>query len=355
VDAQRARKAKIVDHGSRKAPPALSPSPIDDDAMTDGGHAGVVARLSSPTGRINNSQASIVRGLQRTYGNAAVQRVLEEARSQTNIQRKIVDLGNEKVEVSDAKEAEETAEAKKIIDDIKSTYGIELSSAETVQAIKDQYTKVPTTVTDALKTRQWRMIELRSLAKALKTYAPILGGARANSTRKDAPQELTTVGKVEQAIDVNTSAGALDTTTMGEYFKGKKAFGLFKHSETARPDFADEGDQLVGTFVHEMGHALLAYAYDDFVKNGSDGFWTDQDTKSGKAGAEAPITTYGAKNAREDLCEAMMMFVVKPDVLKGGQGETKGTPKNPAPVRYAFMEKLGKAWLPSPAAVGTAH
>jgi hypothetical protein len=94
-----------------------------------------------------------------------------------------------------------------------------------------------------------------------------------------------------------------------------------------------------------MGHGLLAYAYDDFVKE-SDGFWTDQVTKSGKAGAEAPITGYGAKNAREDLCETAMMFYVKPDTLKSGTGADKGKPGNAAPKRYAFMEKIGKGWLP---------
>jgi hypothetical protein len=308
-----------------------------------GASATLIARLATRPGDANSSHVALIGHLQRTHGNHAVQDVI--ARALAEIQRKIVTVGTEKVEVSDTKEAAETEEAKTIIATLKTTYGVDISSSTVVDAIKEQYANVPKTVTDALTTRQWRMIELRALADALKSYAPILGAARANSTRKDAAQELTSVGKVSQAIDTNTPAGELDTTTLGEYFKGKKSFGLFKSSEGATPDFADEKDQLVGTFVHEMGHGLLAYAYDDFVK-ATDGFWTDQDTKSGKSGAEAPITDYGAKNAREDLCETAMMYFVKPDVLKAGQGATKGTPKNPAPLRFAFMENIGKGWLP---------
>ena len=316
---------------------------VGETRIADGGAAVLIGRLATRTGEATSTDVSLIGHLQRTQGNQAVQHMI--ARARAHIQRKIVTVGTEKVEVSDTKEAAETEEAKTIMETLKTTYGVDIASGTTVEAIKEQYTNVPKKVTDALSTRQWRMIELRALADALKSYAPILGAARANSTRKDAAQELTSVGKVTQAIDTNTPAGELDTTTLGEYFKGKKSFGLFKSSEGATPDFADEKDQLVGTFVHEMGHGLLAYAYDDFVK-ATDGFWTDQDTKSGKAGAEAPITDYGAKNAREDLCETAMMYFVKPDVLKAGQGAAKGTPKNPAPLRFAFMENIGKGWLP---------
>jgi len=62
---------------------------------------------------------------------------------------------------------------------------------------------------------------------------------------------------------------------------------------------------------------------------------TDRYTKSGKVGAEAPPTDYGKTNASEDLSETAMIYVVKPDRLKSG-----------APKRFAFMEKLGKSWLP---------
>ena len=44
-------------------------------------------------------------------------------------------------------------------------------------------------------------------------------------------------------------------------------------------------------------HGLLAYALDDYIK--ATGYWTDRNTKSGTAGAEAPITSYGDTNAAE--------------------------------------------------------
>ena len=109
--------------------------------------------------------------------------------------------------------------------------------------------------------------------------------------------------------------------------------GIFKSSEGAKPDFTDEGDQLVGTFVHETAHGLLSYAYDDFVA-ASDGYWTDQNTKSGKDGAEEPPTGYGKKNAREDMCETAMLYFVEPSRLDA------------FPKRLAFMKALGTGWVP---------
>ncbi len=291
---------------------------------------------------------SMVLGLQGTIGNQVVARMLATG---TTIQRKIVTIGTEKVEVDStlgfvtAKGEAEKKEATAIIAALKATYGIDLSSPTVIAGIKQQYSKVPTKVTDALKTRHWQMIELRGLADALKHYAPILGAARAGSTRGGEAQEVTSVGKASQAIDTNTPAGQLDTDTLGEYFKGKKVMGLFKSHEGVTIDFPNEKDQLVSTFIHETAHGLLAYAYDDFVAE-TDGYWTDQNTKSGKVGAEAPITPYGATNAAEDLCETAKFYFVAPDRLKNGDGGVAGQPKNPAPKRHAFMEKIGKGWIP---------
>lgn len=291
--------------------------------------------------------AASVLELQRTAGNVALQRMLDNGppvrrgAAGPTIQRAVEKIGEEEVEVANDEEKKEAAD---IIKELKDKYGVDVSSKTTVEGIKAQYTNVPETVLNSVKTRKWRMIELRALRDALKHYAPILGADRAKSTRKDAGQEVTSVGKVDQAIDKNIATGQLDTTTLGEYFSGKKNMGLFKASENYKADFPDEKDQLVGTFVHEIAHGLLAYALDDYIT--ATGFWTDRNRKSGTAGAEAPTTSYGEVSAAEDLCESAMMFFVKPSRLKDGDGSAAGTSGNACPKRYAFMEKIGKDWMP---------
>lgn len=274
--------------------------------------------------------------LQAAAGNRAVSRMVTDGGT---IQRKEVTIKGELVEISSIlgfvtpKGEKERKEAEEILTTIKDDYGIDVSSTTLIEGIKEQYNKVPEKVTKALKARKWRMNELRALATALSHYAPILGARRGMSTRAGSDQEVTAVGKAAQAIDTNKPAGKLDTTTLGEYFKGKKVMGIFKASEGFHDVFQDENEELVGTFIHEIAHGLLAYAYDDFVAE-SGGFWTDQDTKSGAEGTEKPPTDYGNKNAREDMCDTASLYFIKPERL------------NAFPKRKAFMAKVGKDWVP---------
>ncbi len=290
---------------------------------------------------------ALVRAMQGSVGNHVVARMLATGTSAASIQRKIETVGTETVEVDDdaIKGAAEKAEAEQIINAMKATYGVDLSASNVIEGIKAGYPNAPTSVKDALKERHWRMIDLRAVADALKHYAPILGAARANSTRKNVDQEVTSVGKVEAAIDEDTPAGELDTTTLGEYFADKKAMGMFKLSEGHKDDFPTEQQQLVGTFVHEIAHGVLAYAIPDFIAE-TGGYWTDENTASGATGAEAPASDYGATNAAEDICETAMFYFVTPDRLKDGNGAAAGDPGNAAPKRLAFMQKLGTSWLP---------
>jgi hypothetical protein len=86
---------------------------------------------------------------------------------------------------------------------------------------------------------------------------------------------------------------------------------MFEPGETSTIDFpGDNAKQLDATAVHEIAHGLMKYAINDFMA--ATEFWTDEDTKSGNAGAEAPPTPYGNKNAREDLSESVMMYYVYP-------------------------------------------
>ncbi len=243
---------------------------------------------------------------------------------------KVIKVGKEKVRVYSE---EEEKEAPKLINEIKDKYGITISSTATVQAIKNQYGKVPDSVKDKLKTMEWEFKELKAVHKALSHYAPILGESRKNSTRKDDDQEVTSIGKVKQAIDSNSTKGELDTTTLGEYFSGDKNFGMFKAGTNSTVDFKDSVKQLEATAVHEMAHGLMANEYNNFVKSGSDGFWLDQTTKSGKSGAEVPPTSYGKKNAREDLAESVMYYFVEEATLKSN-----------CPKRHAFIAKVVASW-----------
>ena len=89
----------------------------------------------------------------------------------------------------------------------------------------------------------------------------------------------------------------------------------------------------------------MKYAEDDFMKE--TGYWTDRTTKSGTAGAEAPPTGYGDKNASEDLSESAMFFFVSPDRLKNGDGSAAaGSPGNACPKRFAFLERIVGEWKP---------
>ncbi|MFP4148774.1 MAG: DUF4157 domain-containing protein [Nitriliruptoraceae bacterium] len=259
------------------------------------------------------------------------------------VQRKAYEIGStgEKLEVGFLTSRKErkalVAEAERIISDLQTTYGVVVSSSTTIEGIKDGYTNVSQEVLDSLSTRPWRIKELRALSRALSHYAAILGANRATSTRAGEDQEVTSVGKVTQAIDVNRPAGQLDTTTLGEYFSSRKNMGLFRASERFKADFDNVEDQLTGTFVHEIAHGLLAYALRDYIA--ATGYWKDRYSElPAPHRTENPVTEYGRTNASEDLCESAMMYFVAPERLKRA-----------CPLRYAFMHKLGTDWVPAPA------
>jgi hypothetical protein len=267
----------------------------------------------------------------------------------TKLKPRAEKFGGEQVEVRDAAEA---AEVRRIMQDIKTKYGIDLKSEQGIQGLKNRYTQVPETVRQGLKTRVWHLDELKALERALQHYEPILGGERTKSTRAGAAQEVTNVSKIEQSIDVNTPAGVLDTTTMGEYFGDVTNFSLFKAAEGKSGDFpGDVPKQLEGTIVHEIAHGVLRYQIPTFVsrfKYWKDQFTRDADpvTRIANKNVEAPITTYGTTNAGEDLSETAMFFFVEPNTLKNGRGQPKRTPGNPCPERFKFMEETVKNWKP---------
>jgi hypothetical protein len=268
-------------------------------------------------------------------------------------------FGKEQVEVTSAADAKEV---RRIIQKIHDLYGVDLDSDQGVAAVKERYADVPAAVLAGVKKRVWHLDELQALERALAHYGPIMGTARATSTRTSAGQEVTTAGKVEQSIDQHGPAGVLDTTTMGEYFGARTNFSLFKAAEGKSGDFpGDVPKQLEGTTVHEIAHGVLKYRLPRFVSSFQ--YWKDENTRdanpttriANKKGIEAPITRYGTTNAGEDLAETAMFFFVQPATLKSGIANKvtatvppQGTPGNPCPRRFAFMEQTVKEWTPKP-------
>lgn len=243
---------------------------------------------------------------------------------------KVVTIGTEKVNVASA---DEETRAKEILEQIKKDYGIDVSSQKGVDAIKAQYTRVPDAVKNSLVTKTWEFKELVALQRALAHFAPILGDARKSSSRKGAAQEITSASKVDQAIDRNSAAGQLDNETLGEFFGGSKNFSMFTAGSDSTIDFTDNAKQLEGTAIHEIAHGLLKHEVDGYAKALE--YWTDQNTKSGKAGAEEPITEYGQTNAGEDLSEAVMYYFID-----------EATLKSKCPKRHELIKKMIESWKP---------
>lgn len=343
----------------RQKPEGRTSSLTREDAVLrlqrSAGNAAVTAALRRP--RAPGAAATVAPGPQASSrvdpasGALAAGEKLSAAPVEAEtLQRATVKVGGEEVEVSFLKRKKEKAEAEAIIKEIKDKYGVELNSKATVDGIKDQYTNVPDAVKKSLETRKWRLVELYALRTALWHYRTILGANRASSSRKDEAQEVTSVGKVKQAIDTNKPTGRLDSTTLGEYFRAKKNMGLFKASEGLATVHKTEADELTHTFIHEIAHGLLNYAIPEFIQavgGPTSGYWTDRNTPSGIAGAEAPCTSYHP-NAAEDMCDTAAMYFVDPKRLKDGTGARKGQDGNACPLRYAFMEKIGKDWVPPP-------
>ena len=292
----------------------------------------------APPARLDPTAAQVI-ALQQTAGNRAVAGMI--ARAPGILDRigmffgqktYLATVAGEQVHV--ANEAEEK-DAARIIADISSRYGIDVSSVKAMKALKGANKSAPKDLVDRIAKRPWLYRELQAVERALAHYAPILGKMRAGSTRAKAPQELVAIGKLEERLGVKAGKTVFKPTVMGTYFGASQTFAMYKHGETATPDFSEIDKQIEGTAIHEIAHGIFQYAEADFVKTFD--YWLDADTKSGKAGAEPPPTDYGQTSAGEDIAEcAMLYFLDRPRLEKD------------CPKRCAFMDQLVKGWEPEP-------
>jgi hypothetical protein len=280
--------------------------------------------------------------LQRTVGNRATAQLVQRGIGDSI--KDLLGMDYERVakaegELVRVRNKKEIAEAEMLIRRIEYRYGVDVSSMKSVKATKDAYQSAPATELAKVEVEPWNMRELRAVDRALAHFAPILGGKRAKSSRKDVDQETTSVGKANFSIDEDSAQGVIDPDTLGEFYDTAKNFSIYKPSETSTGDFPGDLDkQLEGTTVHEISHGLMYYAIDRFMA-ATDGYWRNEDRarKKPPAGAEKPPTKYGRKNAREDLCESMMLFFVDRARLK-----------STAPKREALIAELVAEWTAGP-------
>jgi hypothetical protein len=260
---------------------------------------------------------------------------------------KTVKISNADVVV--ASQAEET-EANKLITDIKSIYNIDFDSPKGLQAVKDKVVGDPDQpqtvsqmlgneprhkVKDLLQTSSWTLAQLRAVKHGLSYYSPVLGMARSFSTRSTGAQELTSISRLN--TNVNKTHDATDSSVQGEYFSSSGNASIFD-SANAGTELADKTKSFEGTVVHEAAHALLGYGKSEFVTKLSPRYWKDADTSTNDAIAEKPVTTYGTKNAGEDLADAAMFYFLE-----------RSTLQSKCPQRDRILDSLVKGWAtPSP-------
>lgn len=239
----------------------------------------------------------------------------------------------------------EETEAKQIVADLKNLYGIAFDSAKGQQAVRSKVVGDPDDpqsvqdmlsqkprekVKDKIQTVSWTMQQLRALKQGLAYFSPVLGMGRSMSTRMGTPQELLTVSRLSTGL--NEANTATDSSVLGEYFSSDSNAAIYD-SAGSSTELADKKNALVGVVVHEAAHAMLGYGVPRFVSDLNPAYWKDEKTATKDAKAEAPVTSYGTKNAREDLADAAMFYFLEPTTL-----QTK------CPQRYAIIASLVGGW-----------
>lgn len=311
---------------------------LHDDAVTPFAIVSAPLVMRSAPGAANESA---LLALQRSHGNAHVSRLVTGI-IQRQPATKVISIGSEQVIV--ASDAEKT-EAEAIFKEVREKYGIRMSSSSGITAIDTDYDKVPDSVKKQLKTTAWKMEELRALSRALVHFSPILGKERASSTRSGDKQEAASVSKLEQGIDKKTAK--FTKKLKAQQFDTLRNVTLYSSLTDFPADFkGDRVREIEGIIIHELAHGLLDYAVDNYLKNLP--YWKDASTKSGKAGAEAPITEYGSENIDEDLGEAVRFYFLAPQKLKDGTGAPAGKPGNPCRKRFELIDGYVKAWKRTP-------
>ena len=292
--------------------------------------SGVRGRLGTSPAPSGQRRLGGVLALQRMAGNRAVRALIAR-------DAKVIKIGNESVRVaSDA----ETAEAERIIKDVKTKFGVSFDSLAAHKAtMADSEGSAPEDRRKALAVRPWELDELKAIERALTHFAPVLGEARKKTMPKGPPQEFVNVGKLNSSPDDDPKI--LGDRTRGQFFHDAQTFAVFEPG----PDSPVGDDAVERVATHEIAHGIFDPLIDSFMQ--ATGYWEKEKVKR-KEGqrVEGPPDGYADRNAREDLAQSVMYFFVDPERLKkgDGRGRAKGTWGNPCPKRFAFIQKVVAGW-----------
>jgi hypothetical protein len=295
----------------------------------------VIHRSHAPNHRLRGPQpgpeprSTGVLALQRMAGNRAVRALLA---------RDVIRIGDERVHVTSDAQKED---AKRIVTELKSKYGVAFNSILARDAMRKHYKDLGA-ATDAkllaTDVATWEYDELQALERALKHFGPVLGDRRKDSSLASTPQEIQTVGKLTSAPDDDPDRPT--DKTLGEYRGEAQSFALFEPA----PDNARDVEAIEQKAVHEIAHGVFGPQLDAFMK--MTGYWTGKFAKSRNKGAEGPPDGYADDNAGEDLAQSVMYFFTDPERLKKGRGRPHGTWGNPCPKRYEFIKGIVGGWTP---------
>lgn len=259
---------------------------------------------------------------------------------------KTATIENAEVRVASKKEEDEV---KKIITDIKLRFGISFASNKGLQELKNSIAGDPEEsptmseflsnpsapkkkVKDVVATSVWTLDQLRDLQKGLAYFGQVLGLGRLTS---NAPASLTTVSRLN--VGLNDAKTATDKNILGQYFT-VAGNAVFYDSAGSSTELKDKKKAFLGTVVHEVAHSTLGAQKSLFVSGLSPAYWKDENTPSQDQNAEKPVTSYGGKNAGEDLAEAVEFYFLEQSTLQ-----------QKCPQRFAIIDKLIKNWnFPGP-------
>jgi hypothetical protein len=274
---------------------------------------------------------------------------------------------------------DEATEARAIVARIYDTYEVDVNSQQTLENFNKKLKDPPEELLKSVKTAEWTLTELRALEFSLAKFAPIAGKNRANSSRKNIPQEVKTAGRMNHRIEGKPGAYKASKDTPGSYSGQEKTLGLFdgkrflKNSgktDRSGKNEVQDGEKMV--LSHELAHGFLGYAADEFKDKisywksplvGANSSWKTLELPTGKrmtiyvvnGVGEIPPTSYGNRSLEEDLAESVAMYLNNPSALLNGSNDYQ-VARNftdfskitmfgaPCPERYRFVARKLAEW-----------
>ncbi|MFI9403313.1 C2 family cysteine protease [Nocardia sp. NPDC052316] len=214
-----------------------------------------------------------------------------------------IGLAHEKIHVPKDQNPEAVVpEMLGIMDRFATEYGVNIDSLAGAGAVIATHPKASTATLGKVKPRPWNPAEIEGLLAALEHYAPIMGAARATSSRAAFDQEVTSVGAVSRAI-----AGTKPLlSATGEYIAAYRTCTIYPMALVGKI-FGGGAREVEATAAHELSHGLLEYALPEYT--GKFGSWDAQGNPVLADGAEPPLEE--AKSAKDDFQASIKAHLLK--------------------------------------------